>query len=69
LGSNFDFHAIMSYGEDTILDKHCGPRRSQRTRSVLRFIAQDGQERTIVYANAELTARAQSDGDRVLPLL
>jgi len=36
------------------------PRRSQRTRSVLTFIAQDGQQRTIIYANAELTARAQS---------
>jgi transposase len=44
----------------TVLDKHYVPRRSQRTRSVLTFIAQDGQERTIIYANAELTARAQS---------
>ncbi|MCA1681554.1 MAG: hypothetical protein LC777_22730, partial [Actinobacteria bacterium] len=48
------------YGEDTVLDKHYVPRRSQRTRSVLTFIAQDGQARTIVYANAELTARQQS---------
>ena len=60
IGLNLDFHAIMSYGEETVLDKHYVPRRSQRTRSVLTFIAQDGQERTIVYANAELTARQQS---------
>lgn len=59
-GLNLDFHAIMSYGEEGILDKHYVPRRSQRTRSVLTFIAQDGQERTIIYANAELTARQQS---------
>ena len=59
-GLNLDFHAIMSYGEDTVLDKHYVPRRSQRTRSVLTFIAQDGEEHTIIYANAELTARAQS---------
>jgi len=59
-GLNLDFHTIMSYGEDTVLDKHYVPRRSQRTRSVLTFIAQDGQQRTIIYANAELTARAQS---------
>lgn len=59
-GLNLDFHAIMSYGEDTVLDKHYVPRRSQRTRSVLTFIAQDGQEHTIIYANAELTARAQA---------
>jgi hypothetical protein len=59
-GLRLDFHAIMSYGEETILDKHYVPRRSQRTRSVLTFLAQDGQEHTIVYANAELTAREQS---------
>ncbi len=59
-GLNLDFHAIMSYGEETILEKHYVPRRSQRTRSVLAFIAQDGAEHTIIYANAELTARAQS---------
>jgi transposase len=59
-GLNLDFHTIMSYGEDTILDKHYVPRRSQRTRSVLTFIAQDGEQRTIIYAHAELTARQQS---------
>jgi len=59
-GLNLDFHAIMSYGQETILEKHYVPRRSQRTRSVLAFIAQDGAEHTIIYANAELTARAQS---------
>jgi transposase len=58
-GLNLDFHTIMSYGEDTVLDKNYVPRRSQRARSVLTFIAQDGQQRTIIYANAELTARAQ----------
>ena len=59
-GVNLDFHAIMSYGEqETVLEKHYVPRRSQRTRSVLTFIAQDGQEHTIIYANAELTARQQ----------
>jgi len=60
-GLNLDFHAIMSYGDDTtVLEKHYVPRRSQRTRSVLTFIAQDGQEHTILYANAELTSRQQS---------
>jgi transposase len=60
IGLNLDFHAIMSYGEEGILDKHYVPRRSQRTRSVLTFVAQDGEQRTIIYANAELTARQQS---------
>jgi transposase len=59
-GLNLDFHAIMSYGDDeTVLEKHYVPRRSQRARSVLTFIAQDGQEHTIIYANAELTSRQQ----------
>lgn len=59
-GLNLDFHAIMSYGEGEILDKHYVPRRSQRTRSVLTFLVQDGSKRTILYANADLTAREQS---------
>jgi transposase len=59
-GVNLDFHTIMSYGEGDILDRNYVPRRSQRTRSVLTFIAQDGEQRTILYANAELTARQQS---------
>jgi transposase len=59
-GLNLDFHAIMSYGEEGILDKHYVPRRSQRTRSVLTFFAQDGEQHTILYANADLTAREQS---------
>jgi hypothetical protein len=33
---------------------------SVNTRSVLTFIAQDSEQHTIIYANAELTARAQS---------
>jgi hypothetical protein len=59
-GLNLDFHAIMSYGEGEVLDKHYVPRRSQRTRSVLTFFAQDGEQHTILYANADLTAREQS---------
>jgi transposase len=59
-GLNLDFHTIMSYGQDTVLEKNYVPRRSQRTRSVLTFIAQDAQQHTIIYANAELTARQQS---------
>jgi transposase len=51
---NLDFHAIMSYGEDPVLDEHYVPRRSQRTRSVLTFFAQDGDTHTLCYANADL---------------
>ena len=57
---NLDFHAIMSYGEDEILQEHYVPRRSQRTRAVLSFFAQDGQTATLCYANADLSKAEQS---------
>jgi transposase len=57
---NLDFHAIMSYGEDEILEEHYVPRRSQRTRAVLTFFAQDGDTATLCYANADLSKAEQS---------
>src|SRR6266702_2745209 len=36
---NLDFHAVMHWGDDPVLEKHYVPRRSQRTRSVLTFFA------------------------------
>lgn len=57
---NLDFHAIMSFGEDEILDEHYVPRRSQRTRSVLTFFAQDGEHATLCYANADIAKGQQS---------
>jgi transposase len=57
---NLDFHAIMSYGEDEILDEHYVPRRSQRTRSVLTFFAQDSEQATLCYANADLAKAEQA---------
>jgi transposase len=57
---NLDFHAIMSFGEDEILDQHYVPRRSQRTRSVLTFFAQDSEHATLCYANADIAKAEQS---------
>ncbi|MDT2007139.1 hypothetical protein FXW78_26050 [Rhodococcus opacus] len=56
-GFNLDFHAIRHHGEDTPLEKHYVPRRSQRTRSVLTFFAQDHASTEMVYANADVTKR------------
>jgi hypothetical protein len=55
-GADFDldFHAVMHYGDDPVLEEHYVPRRSQRTASVLTFFAQDGPSGTLVYANADL---------------
>src|SRR6266536_4654462 len=40
-GFNLDFHAIRHHGDDAVLERHYVPRRSQRTRAVLTFFAQD----------------------------
>ena len=56
-GFNLDFHAIRHHGDDAPLEKHYVPRRSQRTRSVLTFFAQDHASTEMVYANADVTKR------------
>ena len=57
---DLDFHAVMHWGEDPALEKHYVPSRSQRTRSVLTFFAQDTGTHNLVYANADLTKAAQA---------
>jgi len=59
-GFNLDFHAIRHHGDDTVLDKHYVPRRSQRTRAVLTFFAQDHTSAEMVYANADITTTEQA---------
>jgi hypothetical protein len=57
---DLDFHAVMHWGEDAALEKHYVPRRSQRTRSVLTFFAQDAQTHNLVYANADVSKATQA---------
>ena len=57
---DLDFHAIMHWGEDVALGRHYVPARSQRTRSVLSFFAQDHSTHNLVYANADLTTDRQA---------
>ena len=57
---DLDFHAVMHWGEDAALEKHYVPRRSQRTRSVLTFFAQDAGTHNLVYANADVSKAAQA---------
>jgi transposase len=59
-GFNLDFHAIRHHGSDAPLEKHYVPRRSQRTRAVLSFFAQDHASGEMVYANADLTKAEQA---------
>jgi hypothetical protein len=57
---DLDFHAVMHWGEDPVLERHYVPRRSQRTRSVLTFFAQDSGTHNLVYANADLAKATQN---------
>ncbi len=58
---NLDFHAVMHWGEDAALEKHYVPSRSQRTRSVLTFFAEDADSHTLLYANADLAKASQNN--------
>ncbi|MGH8930237.1 MAG: hypothetical protein ACRDZO_06275 [Egibacteraceae bacterium] len=54
-GLNLDFHSIRHHGNDAPLDDNYVPARSQATRSVLAFFAQDHASTEMVYANADVT--------------
>ena len=57
---DLDFHAVMHWGHDPVLEKHYVPTRSQRARSVLTFFAQDTGTHNLVYANADLSKAGQA---------
>jgi hypothetical protein len=59
-GFNLDFHAIRHHGSMAVLEKHHVPRRSQRTRAVPTFFAQDHASAEMVYANADPTKADQA---------
>jgi transposase len=59
-GFNCDFHSIRHHGDDAVLEKHYVPRRSQRTKAVLTFFAQDHASTEMVYANADITKTEQA---------
>lgn len=54
-GFNLDFHSIRHHGTEVPLEKNYVPRRSQATRAVLTFFAQDHASTEMVYANADVT--------------
>jgi len=56
---DLDFHAVMHWGHDPVLEKHYVPTRSQRARSVLTFFAQDSGTHNLVYANASISKATQ----------
>jgi transposase len=59
-GFNLDFHTIRHHGQQVPLEEHYVVSRSQRTRSVLTFFAQDHASTEMVYANADITKAEQA---------
>ena len=57
---DLDFHAVLHWGQDPVLEKHYVPTRSQRARSVLTFFAQDTGTHNLVYANADISKATQA---------
>jgi hypothetical protein len=57
---DLDFHAVMHWGTDPVLERHYVPKRSQRARSVLTFFAQDSGTHNLVYANADISKATQA---------
>jgi len=51
---NLDFHSIPHFGDDPVVERHYVPRRSQRRKSILVFLAQDAEGRAFCYSNADL---------------
>ena len=61
---NLDFHSISYFGEDPFVQKHYVPRRSQRRKAVLTFLAQDADAQVFCYSNADI--RKGEENDEVL---
>jgi hypothetical protein len=61
---NLDFHSISYFGDDPVVEKHYVPRRSQRRKAVLVFLAQDATGQVFCYANTDL--RKGEEADEVL---
>jgi hypothetical protein len=51
---NLDFHSVRYFGEHPLIEKHYSTKRSQRTPSILVFLAQDADSRAFCYSNADL---------------
>jgi hypothetical protein len=61
---DLDFHSISYFGDDPTVEKHYVPRRSQRRKAVLVFLARDAGGDVFCYSNAGL--RKGEEADEVL---
>jgi hypothetical protein len=58
---NLDFHSISYFGDDPFVEKHYVPRRSQRRKAVLAFLAQDAEGQVFCYSNADIRKGEEAD--------
>ncbi len=58
---NLDFHSISYFGEDPFVEKHYVPRRSQRRKAILVFLAQDAEGEVFCYSNTDLRKGEQAE--------
>jgi hypothetical protein len=61
---DLDFHSISYFGEDPFVEKHYVPRRSQRRKAVLAFLARHAGSDVFCYSNADI--RKGEEADEVL---
>ena len=61
---NLDFHSISYFGDDPFVEKHYVPRRSQRRKAILAFLAQDAEGQVFCYSNTDI--RKGEEADEVL---
>ena len=65
LSCALDFPTIPCHGEDALVQKHDGSKRSRRPKGMLAFLAHAADPRVFCYANGQLQKAEQND--EILP--
>jgi hypothetical protein len=58
---NLDFHAIPYFGQDEFVERHYLSKRSRSQKSILVFLAQDGDSQVVCYSCADVPKSRQAD--------
>lgn len=58
---NLDFHSVLYYGENPVLERHYVSARSRRQTSVLTFLAHDAHGQAFCYSNADIRKGEEAD--------
>jgi hypothetical protein len=58
---DLDFHTMPFHGEDALVQKPYGSKRSRRHKGMLAFLAHDADTRVFCYAHGQLQKAEQND--------